>query len=174
MHNRGCIHIYCGDGKGKTTAAVGLCVRAAGSGKKVLLYQFLKGGASSEIGVLEKIPGVCVVRGPERMKFTIDMTQREKDELKKSNEDMFRALTRQAGEYDLFVLDEVIYTVAEGLLPEDLLVAFLMQKPDSLEVVMTGQNPGGRLLELADYVSEIRKVKHPYDKGLKSRKGIEF
>ena len=173
MDQKGCIHIYCGNGKGKTTAAMGLCVRAAGNDKKILLMQFLKANSSGEIKILESIPNVAIIKGPDKMKFSIDMTQQEKDALKAHYEQSFGDIVSRVGEYDMLVLDEIVYTIAAGLFSEKLLTNFLKNKPDKLEVVMTGQNPSEALTRLADYVSEINKIKHPYDKGLKSRIGIE-
>ena len=149
----GCIHIYCGDGKGKTTCGMGLCVRAAGYGYKVLIYQFMKDNNTSERSALE----------------------REKEERRAYYENQFLTVTRQAETegYDVLFLDEIIYTIRAGLFDEKLLLHFLDTKPESLEVILSGQDPSRDLIERADYVSEIRKLKHPFDQGMSARNGIE-
>lgn len=91
---KGLVHIYCGDGKGKTTTSVGLTVRAAGSGKKVLFYQFLKDNSSSERNILEKVPGITLVRGREMQKFTFQMNEQELDELRIYNNEMLDKLLK--------------------------------------------------------------------------------
>lgn len=171
----GRIHIYCGDGKGKTTTGMGLCTRAAGFGYRVLIYQFMKNNKTSERIVLEKVPNITFVDGLEQEKFSFQMTPEEKEERKIYYQNRFEEITEKAEkeEYDVLFLDEVIYTIRAGLFDEDLLVGYLKKKPEHLEVILTGQNPGERLIELADYVSEIKKIKHPFDQGLPARKGIE-
>lgn len=170
---KGLIHIYCGDGKGKTSAAMGLALRAVGTGRKVLLFQFLKANTSGEIGVLSDISNVRVLKGPDKMKFTVNMTPEEKKRLTQYNIEIFEDIKKMAAQYDILILDEIVYAVAGGFFPEDLLLDFLQNKPFTLEVVMTGQNPGQKLVEISDYVSEIKKIKHPYDAGIRARKGIE-
>lgn len=170
---RGCVHIYCGDGKGKTTCAMGLCVRAAGAGKKVLLHQFLKDNSSSERQVIDHLPGVTVVPGAPMDKFTFQMNEQELAALKESNDAMFAKLCAMAGDYDMLILDESVYAMDMGLLSEEPVIDFLSHRPEHLEVVLTGRNPSGRLKEQADYISEIGKRKHPFDRGLSSRVGIE-
>ena len=133
----GRIHIYCGDGKGKTSAAMGLALRAAGSGMEVLVLQFLKDGSSSEFRSLESAFG-------------------------------------QAPENGLLVLDEALGARSAGVLDEDRLLALLRGKPAGLEVVLTGRGPTQALLDAADYVTEMKKVKHPFDQGVRARRGIEY
>lgn len=170
---KGCVHIYCGDGKGKTTCVMGLATRAAGSGKKVLLHQFLKENNSSERNIIDHIPKITVVPGAKMDKFTFQMNEEERKQLHEANDAMFDELIAMAADYDMIVLDECVYALSMGLLTEDKVIAFLESKPESLEVVMSGRNPSERLMEYADYISEIKKVKHPFDQGLSSRIGIE-
>ena len=170
---KGCVHIYCGDGKGKTTCVMGLATRAAGSGKKVLLHQFLKENDSSERNIIDHIPNITVVPGAKMDKFTFQMNEEEQKQLHEANDVMFDELTAMAADYDMIVLDECVYALSMGLLTEDKVIAFLESKPESLEVVMSGRNPSERLQEHADYISEIKKIKHPFDQGLSSRIGIE-
>ena len=171
---KGLVHIYCGDGKGKTTTSVGLTVRAAGSGKKVLFYQFLKNNSSSERSILEKQPGINVVSGKELQKFTFQMNEEELKKLRDYNNEMLDKLFEMAKDYDMLVLDESVYSIDKDLLDEAKLIEHLEKKPFALEVVLSGRNPSERLIDHADYVSEIRKVKHPFDQGISSRIGIEM
>ena len=171
---KGLVHIYCGDGKGKTTTSVGLTVRAAGSGKKVLFYQFLKDNSSSERNILEKVPGITLVRGREMQKFTFQMNEQELDELRIYNNEMLDKLFEMAKDYDMLVMDESVYAIKSNLLDEEKLITHLEEKPVGLEVVLAGRNPSQKLMDHADYVSEIQKVKHPFDQGVSSRVGIEL
>ena len=171
----GLIHIYCGDGKGKTTAAVGLAVRCAGRGNKVLLVQFLKSRDSGELYSLAKLPDIEVMRGKESKKFTFQMNEEEKHALLIEHNKMFEQVLAKIknGGYSLLILDEVIGALNAKVFEMPKLIEFLRHKPENLEVVLTGRNPAPELVEIADYVSEMRKVKHPMDKGLMAREGIE-
>lgn len=171
----GLIHIYCGDGKGKTTAAVGLAVRCAGRGNKVLLVQFLKSLDSGELYSLAKLPDIEVMRGKESKKFTFQMNEEEKHALLIEHNKMFEQVLAKIknGGYSLLILDEVIGALNAKVFEMPKLIEFLRHKPENLEVVLTGRNPAPELVEIADYVSEMRKVKHPMDKGIMAREGIE-
>lgn len=171
----GFIHIYCGNGKGKTTTGMGLCARAAGYGFHVLIYQFMKDNSTSERKLLELSPNITFIDGLSSEKFSFQMTAEEKAERKHYYQEQFLQITRKAAEenYDVLFLDELIYTIGAGLFDENLLLDYLEHKPAHLEVILTGQNPGSRLVEKADYVSEIKKIKHPFDQGLAARHGIE-
>lgn len=171
----GLIHIYCGDGKGKTTAAVGLAVRCAGRGNKVLLVQFLKSRDSGELYSLAKLPDIEVMRGKESKKFTFQMNEEEKHALLIEHNKMFEQVLAKIknGGYSLLILDEVIGALNAKVFEMPKLIEFLRHKQENLEVVLTGRNPAPELVEIADYVSEMRKVKHPMDKGIMAREGIE-
>lgn len=171
----GLIHIYCGDGKGKTTAAVGLAVRCAGRGNKVLLVQFLKSRDSGELYSLAKLPDIEIMRGKESKKFTFQMNEEEKQALLIEHNKMFEQVLAKIknGGYSLLILDEVIGALNAKVFEMPKLIEFLRHKPENLEIVLTGRNPAPELVEIADYVSEIRKVKHPMDKGIMAREGIE-
>lgn len=171
----GLIHIYCGDGKGKTTAAVGLAVRCAGRGNKVLLVQFLKSRDSGELYSLAKLPDIEVMRGKESKKFTFQMNEEEKHALLIEHNKMFEQVLAKIknGGYSLLILDEVIGALNAKVFEMPKLIEFLRHKPENLEVVLTGRNPAPELVEIADYVSEMRKVKHPMDRGIMAREGIE-
>lgn len=172
----GLIHIYCGDGKGKTTAAMGLGMRAAGRNKKVLLTQFLKDNDTGELISIEKLgDSFKVVKGIPVKKFFKFMSYEEQIATKNEHENRFKEITQKAinENFDLLILDEIIASTNLDLVSLAEVVTFLKNKPKELEVVLTGREPNEQLIELADYVSEIKAVKHPYEKGITSRVGIE-
>ncbi len=171
----GLIHIYCGAGKGKSTAATGLAIRAAGAGYRVLIARFLKNDASSELNILKTIPGIRVIETPKDFGFIWNMSENEKEEAAAYYTRMLTDAMQTASNdnYDMLILDEINVAADLNLVSEELLIRFAKKKPDHLELVLTGRNPGPALLELADYVSEIHCVKHPYEKGICSRIGIE-
>lgn len=170
----GLIHLYCGDGKGKTTAALGLALRAAGAGKRVVFTQFFKDGSSSEIEPLAALPGVRVFHADTVRGFYRNMTPTQREQAGKDYTALFRQVTQAAQEADLLILDEIVSACNRGVVPEKLVTDFLREKPVRLEVVLTGRNPSAALLELADYITEMRKLRHPFDRGIGARKGIEF
>ena len=171
----GLVHIYSGDGKGKTTAGMGLCVRAAGAGYRVLICQFMKDNSSSERSAMESIEGITFVRGRDKVAFSFCMSDEEKKQERAFCERLFEdTVERAAAEhYDVLFLDEVLYAVRAGLLDEKLLTDFLDSRPQNLEVILTGRDPGEELLKRADYISEIRMIRHPISRGQKARGGIE-
>ena len=170
----GIIHIYCGDVKGKTTAATGLAVRAAGAGKKVVFTQFFKDGSSSEIKVLQSVENIRVIHCDTVRGFWKRMTDEQKARASMDYTKLLSDVIGFAADADLLVLDEILSACNHGTVTEIAVTDFLRKKPERLEVVLTGRNPSDTLLELADYVTEMRKVKHPYDCGITARKGIEF
>lgn len=170
----GLIHLYCGDGKGKTTAALGLALRAAGAGKQVVFTQFFKDGSSSEMKPLAALPGVRVFHADTVRGFYRNMTPSQREQAGKDYTALFRQVTQAAQEADLLILDEIVSACNRGVVPEKLVTDFLREKPARLEVVLTGRNPSAALLELADYITEMRKLRHPFDRGIGARKGIEF
>lgn len=174
--NEGLIHIYCGDGKGKTTAAVGLAVRAAGCGIPVMIVQFLKGKDTGELHALAKIPGITLLRGKASDKFTFQMDERELQQTYDENSKLLLSAVEaaRAGDCGLLVLDEIMGALSTETVDADLLYSLVEGKPTGLELVLTGRNPPGWLVAAADYVSEIKKIKHPYDRGIPARRGIEL
>lgn len=171
----GLIHIYCGDGKGKTTAAVGLAVRAAGAGQKVIFAQFFKDGSSSEIRTLEQIGQIELELCRVQHGFYAFMDEEGKARARQDYTAVLeRALERAREGADLLVLDEAISACNCGVIPQQQLEEFLRTKPEGLEVVLTGRDPAAELVELADYVTEMRKLRHPYDRGVMARLGIEY
>lgn len=173
MEKKGFIHLYCGDGKGKTTAAVGLAVRHIGAGGRVLFVQFLKDGTSSEIPVLKSL-GAKTLYDPNLCGFTFTMTDAQKEECRRKNTEMLKQAASMAGDYSLVVLDELMGSVSTGLLGEQEVLSFLREKPECTEVVMTGRNPTEGLRDAADYITEMKKLRHPFSSGVKARRGIEF
>ena len=173
---KGLIHIYCGDGKGKTSAATGLAVRAAGCGKQVLFARFLKNEESGELEILDRIPEIHVIHLEKSYGFYRTLTEKEQAEVRQMYEALWHDIVRRAETdmYDVLVMDEFMAAYNYGLIGHDAAFAFLREKPERLEVVLTGRDPDEDLVELADYVSEIRKVKHPFDRGIRARRGIEY
>lgn len=255
----GMVHIYCGDGKGKTTAALGLALRAAGNGVPVVIARFLKNDGSGEVGILENVPGVYLFPCERQFGFTWTMSEEQKAEAGEYFTELFerawemgcktvREDVEGAGKADgcmagenwgsdsvsdgssrrdigvcgtgssvsgspvsgpptsgplvsgspvfgspvsgspvsapltsppceiraLLVLDEIMAAVNSGFVANGRLLAALDHRPDGLEVVLTGRGPSEELLSRADYVTEMRAVKHPYEKGVGARKGVEY
>ena len=169
----GLIHLYCGDGKGKTTAAVGLAVRAAGAGKQVIFTQFFKDGSSSEVESL-KLLGIRTIHAQTVKGFYRAMNEQQRQQARQDYTALFRQVTDAAKDAGLLILDEIVSACNRGVVPEGLVVDFLQNKPSALEVVLTGRDPSPALVELADYITEMRKLRHPFDRGVAARKGIEF
>lgn len=172
----GLIHIYCGDGKGKTTAAVGLAVRAAGSGMKVHFVQFLKGSPTSEIAVLEKIENITIRRCDRDYGFTFAMSDDDKAAITACHNRMLAEALElmQSSGADMVVLDEFNAAYSCGLLDKELADSIVLEKPADTELILTGRDPQPKFVEAADYVSEILAVKHPYSHGIEARKGVEY
>ena len=169
-------HIYYGDGKGKTTAAIGLAVRAAGSKMKVLFVQFLKTEFSGERHILSHTENVTLTFCPLELKFTFDMDDKEKAQAAKIFKGIFdNAVTTALTEkYDMVVLDEGFEAINAHMLSESEVYEFITNAPSSMEIVMTGHNPPQKFMDCADYITEFKKIKHPYDRGITGRIGIEF
>lgn len=174
--SEGLVHLYCGEGKGKTTAAVGLCARAAGSGKRVLFVQFFKDGTSSENASLRLLPNVHTMHEPRYFGRVSNMGKEEFEECKRAYSALFEAAISRAAaeEFDLLVLDEAVSSCNHGVIDEGALLRFLKSRPARLEVVLTGREPSAALVDAADYVTEMKKIKHPFDAGIVARRGIEF
>ena len=170
------IHLYCGDGKGKTTCACGLAVRFAGSGGRVLFCQFLKDGTSSELKILRSLPSVCVLKTNFPPKFTYQMNEEEK----RTASEMCTELLEKAAalmikeSYGMLVLDEAVYAVSLGFLSEEKLIDIVEDAGRQAEIVITGGNPGKALIDSAAYGTEMKKIKHPFDTGAGAREGIEY
>jgi len=172
------IHVYTGNGKGKTTAAFGLATRAAGHGRQVLFAQFLKGGRGESGEILAGHAStlkMTVIRFAEvhpRFDPTVD-----REELARKVAADFEEVRQEILQdiYDLVVLDEVDNCVSQGLLSVEPLLDLLAEKPERLELVLTGRGADPKVIECADYVTEMKKIKHPAEtEGTPARKGIEF
>ena len=174
MQGTGRIHLYYGDGKGKTTAAVGQVIRAAGSGLQVLVFQFLKYNESSERKILEQIPNITCLNGREPVKFVSRMNKDEKAETRRYNNKALDEIVKFCSPFDVLLLDEALCAVQLNVLSEEKLLSFLKHKPRGLEVILTGHVITENLLEVADYVTQMTKIKHPYDQGKLAREGIEY
>ncbi len=168
------MHIYCGNGKGKTTAALGLAMRAAGRGKKVVVARFLKTDDSGEVKILQSIPEIHLMPCEKSFGFTFQMSPKEREEAGKYYTEKFLQAAELAQSADLLILDEIIGTCNEGLVEKQLVDQFLQDKPDNLEVVLTGRNPWEELFNRGDYITSMEEVRHPYHYGLAAREGIEY
>ena len=170
------IHLYYGDGKGKTTAAAGLALRAAGSGRRVIFSQFLKGRRSGEIESFLQIPQVTVLRGDFREKLTFEMNERElKEDADKSSDLLEEAFAQADSEKaDLLVLDEVVSAAERKMISGERLRILIERHRERFEIVLTGRSPSDWMVEAADYVTKMKKIKHPYDSGAAARLGIEY
>lgn len=169
------IHIYTGDGKGKTTAAIGLAVRALGHGFNVVFAQFLKGNVTGEVSSLEDL-GAEIIRAPRQHGFWWTLGNREKDVVRREHDQIIRTvlgLCRSGRPPELLVLDEFTYVYNCGMADPKLCEELLHAVGRRTEVVITGRDPGP-LADKADYLSEIKAVRHPFNAGCPARKGIEF
>ena len=169
--DKGLVHLYYGEGKGKTTAAMGLALRALGHGKRVVIVQFLKDGASGEIGALRSL-GAKILTGAPDTKFVFRMNAEEKDRTRSWNDALLEEAVRE--DCDLLVLDELCAARQYGLADRTLAQKAVLERPAGREVVITGRTPEEWMLEAADYVTQMRCEKHPYAAGITARKGIEY
>lgn len=169
---KGYLQVYTGDGKGKTTASLGLCLRAAGAGLKVYIAQFLKQGDYSEHKALERFTDLISIE-----QFGLGAFIKGKPtqaEIKAAQKGLHRALDRMmSGEYDLIVLEEGNVATSLGLFTVEDLLNFIQKKPDHVELVITGRGAAKEVIHRADLVTEMKAVKHYYDNGVVGRKGIE-
>ena len=166
---KGYVHLYTGNGKGKTSAAVGLCVRAVGRGLKCSFIQFIKGKETGEMIAAKELPN-----------FEFIQTGRPDYDFRPNDEDRIRArkglkiARERMKSVDVLVLDEVVVAVFLKLIEEEELLSLISEKPESLELVLTGRHATGRLIEVSDYVTEFQLIKHPFYKGERARLGIDY
>lgn len=172
--SKGLIEIYTGDGKGKTTAALGLALRACGHGARVAIVQFMKGWAQyGELAVVKHLPNVTLVHtGRDKCIFRGDETAEDFTEASRGLKEAEKFIA--SGEYDLVILDEINVAIDFGLIDADDVAELIGRKPEKTEIVLTGRNAPKSLLEMADLVSEIKEIKHPYRSGVSARKGVEY
>lgn len=173
------LHIYYGEGKGKTTASAGLAIRAMGQGRKVVFAQFMKAGTAGEMTFFRdgSIKNIKLITPDIFYGFYRDMTQAQKDEMKEEYSRMLEMISKVLDENEgesLLVLDEILHAVYRGLADEKHVIELINKHVDKIEIVLTGRNPSETILDMADYVTYFEKIKHPFDSGIKARKGIEF
>jgi cob(I)alamin adenosyltransferase len=171
---RGLVQIFTGDGKGKTSAAVGAVIRALGHGLKVYVGFFMKGDyPSGERDILSQLPNVTMESfGVGGFVDRADIKAEEKEQAKRGLAAASKAVL--SGNYDLVVLDELNLAVAWNLVELDEVLKLIDGKPEGVELILTGRQADSRLIQSADLVTEMLKIKHPYDEGIKAREGIEY
>ncbi|MFQ5835028.1 MAG: cob(I)yrinic acid a,c-diamide adenosyltransferase [bacterium] len=174
---KGLVQVYTGEGKGKTTAAIGQALRARGRDYKVLLVQFLKGKkGSGEISTLEQL-GIKVICKGRHLGLSLNrIVENERRRVREEWDNFLDKISQEvlAGDYDLLILDEINVACHYRLIDENKLLRFIKEKPDGLEIILTGRYASPRLIKTAHLVSEVKKIKHPYNEGIKARSGIEF
>ena len=166
------IQVYTGDGKGKTTAALGLSIRAAGHGLKTYIGQFMKGQHYGELTALRDNPCITIEQyGDVQCIHRDQVTQKNIDQAEQGLTKARNAML--SGQYDIVILDEINVTVWFGLLTVEQVLEFLDKRPESVELILTGRNAPQEFIQYADLVSEIKEVKHYYNQGILARDGIE-
>ncbi|MFH1491938.1 MAG: cob(I)yrinic acid a,c-diamide adenosyltransferase [Candidatus Omnitrophota bacterium] len=166
------IHIYTGNGKGKTTAAIGLAMRRVGAGGKVCIIQFLKKGIYNELKSLNKVSGITIKQFGRSCLLKAKPTKEDKKLAKQAI--AYAKGVIQKKNYDLLILDEINVALKLKLISLNIVCEFLKALPESVELVLTGRYAPKKLISLADYVAEIKEVKHPFKLGIPARNGIEF
>ena len=171
---QGFVQIYTGNGKGKSTAAIGQAVRAAGYGLKTYIAQFMKEYPYNELNSLKKLSEWITIEQFGGDEFVYKRELPGKDELEKASNGLQTARNKMlSGEYDLIILDEAIVAIYFKLIETKELIEFIKAKPNNVELIVTGRYCPSELIDAADLVTEMKEVKHYYQKGITSRKGIE-
>lgn len=171
---KGLVEVYTGDGKGKTTAALGLAFRAAGHGFRSYIGQFLKGQSSGEVQAARKLQPLVTIEQFGRKKFIKVTEDFEEEDYRLAEEGFKKCLKAMlGGEYQIVILDEINVALNLGLIKEEEIQKFLDRKPEGVEIVLTGRYAAQAIMERADLVTEMVCRKHYYDKGVRARKGIE-
>lgn len=168
------VQLYYGFGKGKTSAAAGAAVRAAGNGMRVIFAQFFKDGKSGEIKVLRDIPGITVVLPKSDYKLLENMTDMRKKEIFEDYTKFFRSVFERENDCDMIILDEALDAYTGGFIDRELFLSCIKSCHDKLEIIVTGHAKSDDIADAADYVTEFTAVRHPYEKGVKARRGIEY
>ncbi|MFL0194688.1 cob(I)yrinic acid a,c-diamide adenosyltransferase [Clostridium sp. WILCCON 0269] len=174
---KGFVQVYTGNGKGKTTAALGLALRAVGNNLKVYMVEFLKTSKSGEIESAKKLESNFKIYRFEKKKgFFWTLNDEEKEELKKEVEKAYEFClkTLENNDCDILIMDEVMGTLSNRLLSVEKIIKLIDKKPDNMELVFTGRNVPKEILERADLVTEMKDIKHYMDKGVPAREGIEY
>jgi cob(I)alamin adenosyltransferase len=170
---KGYVHVLTGNGKGKTTAAIGMALRAAGAGFKIFLGQFVKMGEFSEISALKRFCDAITVEQFGLGRFTGQKPNGEDIQAARKGIQRIKQ-TLLSGAYDMVILDEANVAVKLGLFPVEELVGIINNKPEPIELVITGRHASPKIIEMADLVTEFRLCKHYYSSGVKARVGIEM
>lgn len=170
-NHKGLIQVYTGDGKGKTTAVLGLAMRAAGHGLKIAFIQFLKGISAGEHIYTEKHKSFSIVQISKGDSFTKPIEQLKEE----SQQTLIYAEKEMlSGKYDLVILDEIFVALNKELITLEQVLDLLRKKPDAVELVLTGRNAPKEVIQEADLVTEMLMIKHPFNEGIEGRKGIEY
>ena len=173
---RGLIMVNTGPGKGKTTAAMGTALRAVGQGMRVLMLQFLKGSWHyGELDAVQAFGDKFIMKQMGRGFVKVGAEKPDPEDVKMVEDAWIEADSAiRSGEWDLLILDEINYAISYGMLDPARVVASLKEKPDMVHVILTGRNAHPTIVELADTVTEMRQVKHAYEKGVMAQRGIEY
>ena len=168
------VQLYYGFGKGKTSAAAGAAIRAAGNGMRVIFAQFFKDGKSGEIKVLRDIPGITVLLPKSDYKLFENMTDMRKKEIFEDYTKLLRSVFERENDCDMIILDEALDAYTGGFVDRELFLSCIKSCRDKLEIIVTGHAKSDDIADAADYVTEFTAVRHPYEKGVKARRGIEY
>lgn len=169
---KGCIHVYTGNGKGKTTAALGLCLRAVGAGYRVYIAQFMKAGAYSELKALQRLCDQVAVAQFGSGRFVRGTpSEEDRQKAREGYRAVMDALT--GGRYQMVILDESLVALHQGLLSLAQLQSIIDQRPEAVELILTGRHAPSEVIAQADLVTDMQEVKHYFHKGITARDGIE-
>ncbi len=173
---RGLLIVFTGNGKGKTSAAMGTAFRAIGQGFRVLMIQFIKGSWHyGELDTARLLGDAFEIRVMGRGFVKIGSEKPDPEDVRLAEHAWKAAVeAMQSGNYDMVILDEINYTIHYGMLSIDTVLEGLAARPEALHVICTGRNAHPRLVEAADMVSEIKEIKHPFEKGILAQRGIEY
>lgn len=174
--NNGLVQIYTGEGKGKTTAAIGQGVRSAGYGLKVVMVQFLKGGYTGELTTIANIDNFNIYRFEKERDFVWNLSEDEKEELKKEIRIGYEFIKKHIDECscDVLIVDEIMGAHYNNFVSVDEIKYLINNKKQSMELILTGRDVPEEIIELADLVTEMKMIKHPFEKGIGAREGIEY
>lgn len=169
---KGYIHLYTGNGKGKTTAAIGLAVRSAGAGKKVFIAQFVKGMHYAELDSLKRFPEIEIKQFGLDCFIKQNPTEKDIEAARAGLNEVTAAIGNNS--YNIVILDEICIALFYNLFGVDEVLSLLKNKPEQMEIVLTGRYAPNELIEISDLVTEMKEIKHYYTSGIQARKGIEF
>lgn len=172
--SKGYVQVYTGNGKGKSTAALGQAIRAAGYGLKSYFVQFMKEYPYSELETLKNLKELITIEQFCGDDFVYRKELPDKNEIDKARQGLAKAKARMlSGNYDIIILDEICVSVYFGLFTDEEILTFIKQKPENVEIILTGRYCPDKLIERADLVTDMKEIKHYYQEGILARKGIE-